>query len=76
MTTSPLSFLNIDTAKSYATEANLMIALAKCGLDQGKPLIVRNRAGRFTAVFGLHISGLATTGNVTFAAHHGFMTID
>ena len=68
--------MNIDTSKSYATEANLMKALVKLGLDKMLPLVVCNRNGRYTAVFGLHNSGLAKTGNVTFAARHGFMTID
>jgi hypothetical protein len=68
--------MNIDTAKSYATEENLMKALKKVGLDEMNPLVVRNRQGRYTAVFGLHLSGLASNGNVTFAARHGFCTID
>jgi hypothetical protein len=53
-----------------------MKGLKKFHLDTMKPLVVRNREGRFTAVFGLHNSGMASTGNVTFAARHGFMTID
>jgi hypothetical protein len=68
--------MNIDTAKSYSTEANLMKALSKVGLDKMSPLVVCNRSGRFTAVFGLHNSGLARSGNVCFAARHGFNTID
>jgi hypothetical protein len=68
--------LNIDTSKSYATEENLTKALKRSGLDGLRPLIVLNRAGRYTAVFGLHISGLAQNGNITAAARHGFMTID
>lgn len=68
--------MNIDSAKSYATEANLMTALAKIGLDSMKPLVVRNRAGRFTAVFGFHISG-ASVGGMAFAiGNAGFMVID
>ncbi|SHG89436.1 hypothetical protein [Bradyrhizobium erythrophlei] len=71
-----MSILDIDNAKSYATEANLMKALATTGLDQMMPLVVCNRDGRFTAVFGLHLSGMAKTGDVTAAARHGFKTID
>ena len=71
-----MNALNIDTAKSYATEENLMKGLKAMGLDTLRPLVVRNRAGRFTAVFGLQISGLAKTGNVTLAARHGFPTIN
>lgn len=71
-----MDFNNIDTAKSYATEENLMKALKKLGLDECRPLVVCNRKGRFTAVFGLHLGGFAQSGNVTFAAHHGFKTIN
>jgi hypothetical protein len=72
----PYRVLDIDTSKSYATEANLMTALEKLGLDKMCPLVVRNRKGRFTAVFGMHMSGMARTGNVTAAARCGFKTID
>ena len=68
--------MNIDNSKSYATEENLMKALAKIGADKLRPLVVRNREGRFTAVFGFHLSGLAETGNLCGLAQHGFMTID
>lgn len=68
--------MNIDNSISYATEANLNKALAKHGLDQMMPLIVRNREGRFTAIFGLHLSGMAKTGDVCYAARIGFKTID
>lgn len=69
--------LNIDTCKSYATEDNLMKALKKLGFDQDRPLIVRNREGRFTAVFGLHLSGLGAEGGyIGKYAGQGFMTID
>lgn len=44
--------LNIDESKSYATEANLLKALAKVGLSNTKFMVVRNRAGRYTAIFG------------------------
>ncbi|UGY15180.1 hypothetical protein HAP48_0042760 [Bradyrhizobium septentrionale] len=71
-----IDFCNIDNAKSYATEANLMKALATLGLDQMRPVIVRNREGRFTAIFGLHLSGMACSGNVMAAANHGFKTIN
>ena len=70
------NILNIDNAKSYATEANLLKALKEKGLDGMRPLIVCNRAGRFTAVFGIHLSGMYVSGNVTAAARCGFKTID
>lgn len=55
----PLEFNNIDTCKSYATEDNLMRALKEHGLDDAaRPLVVRNRAGRYTAVFAYsHVQG-------------------
>ena len=68
--------LDIDNSKSYATEENLIKALRKQGLDTMRPLIVCNRQGRFTAVFGIHLSGMAQTGDVTAAARCGFKTID
>lgn len=63
--------LNIDTSRSYATEAQLVRALEKRGLGKLFPLIVRNREGRWTAVFG--VSNLQ--GNITLCARQGFMTI-
>jgi 3-mercaptopyruvate sulfurtransferase SseA len=71
-----IDFCNIDNAKSYATEANLMKALTNLGLDKMRPIVVCNREGRFTAIFGLHLSGMAETGNVMAAAHHGFKTVN
>ena len=72
----PSPIFNIDTSKSYKTEKALMGALAKLGLVELRPLVVCNRAGRFTAVFGLHLSGMAASGDVMCAARHGFKTID
>ena len=65
--------LNIDTARSYATEELLMKALKKRGLDGKKPLVVRNREGRWTAIFALSLSDLG--GNVCAIAREGFMTL-
>jgi len=64
--------MNIDTAKSYATEENLMKALAKLGLAELRPMVVRNREGRWTAIFSISLAGVR--GDVTFAARHGFKT--
>ena len=63
---------NIDTAKSYATEANLMAALEKIGLADRNPMVVRNREGRWTAIFSA--SHGRFEGNVCMAARHGFKT--
>ena len=65
--------MNIDTAKSYATRENLMKALEKIGLDKAQPLVVRNSEGRWTSVFGYHLSG---TQNPFSIAHHGFPVIN
>jgi hypothetical protein len=71
-----MDMFNIDTAKSYATEANLMTALKKLGLDDQNPLVVRNREGRWTAVFHIAWSSEGKSGNVMFAAQHGFKTFN
>lgn len=65
---------NIDNARSYASEEHLLKVLKKLGLDDKRPLVVLNRQHRFTAVFGLHNADVK--GDVTFAARHGFKTID
>lgn len=62
---------NIDTSKSYATEANLVKALTKLGFINSRPLVVCNRAGRFTAVF----PASECNGNMTLFAREGFMTL-
>ena len=68
--------ISIDESRSYATEANLLTALKRLGFDTCRPIIVRNRDGRWTAVFGLHVSGAGATGDVMRFARHGFMTIN
>ena len=45
------NIVDIDDARSYVTEANLMEALDKRGLGDMPRVVVRNRAGRFTAIF-------------------------
>lgn len=67
--------LNIDTAKSYATEANLLKALGPMLREKTKYVIVRNRAGRWTAIFPLGLNREFLGGNVTFFANKGFMTV-
>jgi hypothetical protein len=64
--------LNIDTSKSYATEENLMKALRKLGLADRKPMVVCNRAGRFTAIFSVSLGRF--DGDLMKAARHGFKT--
>lgn len=60
--------LNIDKSKSYATEENLVKALKKLRATNGY-VIVRNRMGRYTAVFSYHVHGVRMV-------HAGFMTIN
>lgn len=77
--------LDINTCKSYATEANLDKALAKLGLDnygyEGECpcrfMKVRNAEGRWTAIFMAteYFHRNNTGGYVGFASQHGFMSI-
>lgn len=69
------AFENIDTAKSYATEENLMKALKKLGFDAYRPMVVRNREGRYTAIFSLSMSGLGAEGGyIAIFSAQGFKT--
>lgn len=65
--------MNIDNAKSYATEANLTKALAKLGLDQYRHMVVCTRNGRFTAIFCA--SEAISHGYLGVFAQFGFFTI-
>lgn len=64
--------MNIDTAKSYATEENLMRALEKLSLADRCPMVVRNREGRWTAIFSASMGRF--DGNIGLAARCGFKT--
>ena len=78
--------ISLDDAKSYATEANLRKALSKLGLDSYassskygehvcRYMVVRNKEGRWTAIF-LATEHLSLCGGyVAFAAQHGFMSV-
>lgn len=68
-----MDFTNIDTAKSYATEANLMKALERLGFADKRPVVVRNRAGRYTAIFSLSLAGI-NGGYIGLFAAQGFKT--
>jgi len=67
---------NIDSAKAYATEANLLAALKRLGLDQWelarRIFVVRRADGRWTAIFVLDRT---QGGYVAFASQHGFYTV-
>jgi len=63
---------DIDTMKSYKTEANLIAALERLGFAGDRHFIVCNRAGRFTAIFPFsNIQG----GYVGRYSCKGFLTI-
>lgn len=66
-----MDIANIDTAKSFATEANLERALARLGLSANWHVVVRNRAGRWTAIFPVS----QCNGYLGQFAQHGFKTI-
>jgi hypothetical protein len=63
--------MNIDNAKSYATEANLIAALTKLGFATDRFVVVRNREGRFTAIF----PASAADGYLGRFASAGFLTL-
>ncbi len=67
--------MNIDTARSYATESGLEAALLKMGLETAKPLIVCNREGRFTPIFTAARCAIAQL-NVGIPPHHGFFIVN
>lgn len=59
----------IETAKSYATEANLLKALSKFP-DDWRYVVVRKLDGRYTAIF----QGASMGPDVAGAAREGFFT--
>jgi len=66
--------MNIDEARCYATEANLLKALAKFGFDKCRYMIVCNRSGKFTAIFSISLNSEFVGGNLTMFARQGFIT--
>lgn len=69
----PSTYFNIDNMRSYATEENLIKGLNKLFTKEEiyRAFIVKNRAGRFTAIFPVS----AAEGYLGRFAQHGFMTI-
>jgi hypothetical protein len=66
----------IDQAKSYATEANLVTALTRKGWHDHRHVVVRNRAGRFTAVFpASNLTGPSGGGYLALYSSEGFLTL-
>lgn len=70
-----MSYINIDNMKSYATEANLMTALKKHGIDTHRFIVVCNRSGRFTAIFSLAANNFKG-GYIGVYSDHGFLTLN
>lgn len=77
--------LTLETCKSYATENNLELALAKYNLDnyacEGETpcryIVCRTPEGRWTAIFLVseYFRVNQTGGYVGFASAHGFMSV-
>jgi hypothetical protein len=67
------AMMNIDDAKSYATEANLQKKIDRILRKGDRYIIVRNRLGRWTAIFPA--SNFRDGGYVAYYASHGFITI-
>jgi hypothetical protein len=63
--------LDIDGARSYATEGGLRKALTKLGLSDDRPLVVCNRQGRYTAIF--HLAHARDQQRALSAPHRGFL---
>jgi hypothetical protein len=67
-----LAMTSIDNAKSYATEKNLTAAVTKVFGDDVKYMIVRNREGRWCALFPYSWNPELNVGAII---HNGFMVI-
>lgn len=61
---------DIDKCRSYATEERLMNSLQGRGLHDWRYVVVRNRAGRWTAIFA---GTQSAQRNIYSPAHDGFM---
>jgi len=65
--------MNVDSSKSYATQENLMKALEKMDLLRFRPVVVRNKEGRWMAIFGYSLSQHQNPASI---CHLGFMVIN
>lgn len=63
--------MNIDTAKSYATEENLRKGLERLHFAESRHVVVRTREGRWTAIFPLS----SCDGYIARFAAAGFFTL-
>lgn len=71
-----MQVFTLNKAKGYATEANLMKALERTGLnewDLARTIIIaRKPDGKWTAIFCLDYS---KGGYIALASQHGFVTV-
>ena len=77
--------ITLDNARSYATEAGLMKALKRLGLDNYRTMeddirgcryiVARTPEGRWTAIFLVCDYITRTGGYVGFASAHGFLSV-
>lgn len=73
--------INVPTVKSYATKDNLAKGLAKLGVADHPHVVVRNDAGRWTAIFPFSnysiefLWGGQRQCFIAFYAELGFMTV-
>ena len=67
--------INERTIKSYADETNLWRALENLGLHKARPVVVYNRKGRCTAIFG-EAALRAQEIPVVHVCHNGFPVIN
>ncbi len=65
--------ITLESAKSYATEANLDAGLKRLGFHTHRHMVCRTPAGRWTAVFPA--SNFKDGGYVGLYSQHGFYTL-
>jgi hypothetical protein len=69
--------VTLETAKGYATEANLRKALERTGLDTlgARYIVCRKADGKWTAVFMITEYLNKRGGYVFIASQHGFVSV-
>ncbi len=70
--------ITLETAKGYASEANLTKALARLGLDDYEGcryVVARKPDGTWTAIFLVTEWANRKGGYIAFAAQHGFISV-
>jgi len=64
--------MTLDHARDFASRKNLIDALVARKLDTFRFLVVRNEAGRWTAIFP---ASFLDCGQAGYVAHQGFLVI-